>query len=71
MPPLQGSAGDFIGALAASGYMFAAGVRHAGDRGAMLLLGVYVPLALTLLAPVVVNIFLFTCFSPEMVCLWP
>jgi uncharacterized membrane protein YphA (DoxX/SURF4 family) len=58
----KGPAGDFIGALAASGYMLQLVSATQTIAGAMLLFGVYVPLALTILAPVIVNIFLFHVF---------
>lgn len=59
MPPLSGPPADFMGALAATGYMFPLikGVEVAS--GLLLLLGRYVPLALTLLAPIIVNIVAF------------
>lgn len=58
MPPPAGTAGQFLGALFVSNYLsviFA--LQLAG--AVLLLLGRYVPLGLTLLAPVIVNIFLF------------
>lgn len=58
MPPPTGTAGQFLGALFVSNYLsviFA--LQLAG--AVLLLLGRYVPLGLTLLAPVIVNIFLF------------
>src|SRR5258706_814056 len=58
-PPMPDKAGAFMGALAATGYMFPLikGVEVIG--GAMLLSNRFVPLALVLLAPNVVNIVLF------------
>lgn len=57
MPPMSGHAGEFIGALVATKYMWVVkGLEVVG--GALLLLG-RVPLGLTLLGPVVVNIVLF------------
>jgi len=58
-PPLSGAAGDFAGALFATGYMFplikgtevVAGLALLGNR--------FVPLALAVLAPIVVNIVAF------------
>jgi hypothetical protein len=58
-PEHPGAAGAFLGALAATGYMFplikgtelVAGLLLLGDR--------FVPLALTLLAPILVNIVAF------------
>lgn len=58
-PPMSGPPAEFAGALAATGYMFPLikGVEVVG--GLLLLLGRYVPLALTLLAPIIVNIVAF------------
>ena len=58
-PPIPEKAGAFAGALAATGYMFVLikGVEVIG--GAMLLSNRFVPLALAILAPNVVNIVLF------------
>jgi len=66
-PPEPPAAGAFFGALYATGYMlpliFAAQVLG----GALLLLGLIVPFALLILAPVIVNIFAFHVFlSPAM-----
>ena len=61
MPPMSGPAGDFIGALAATGYIKAiAALQVAG--GVLLLAGRYVPLGLTLLGPIIVNIVLYHIF---------
>jgi len=60
-PPPPGPAGDFSKALFASGYLYVvAGLQVVG--GALLLLGRFVPLGLTLLGPVIVNILLFHIF---------
>ena len=58
-PPLPtGTTGQFVGALFASHFVFVvAAVQVAG--GALLLVNRYVPLALVLLGPVIVNIFFF------------
>src|SRR5262245_15875864 len=61
-PPHAGGAGEFLGALAASGYMFPLVKGVELVTGILLLAGRYVPLALTLLAPVVVNIIAFHLF---------
>ncbi len=61
-PPMSGAAGEFAGALAATGYMFPFIKGTEVLAGALLLLGRYVPLALTLLAPVVLNILGFHLF---------
>jgi len=61
-PPLSAEGGAFIGALAATGYMFPLLKGTEVIAGALLLSGRYVPLALTLLAPVIVNILGFHLF---------
>ena|SRR5687768_7618652 len=58
-PPLSDAGGAFLGALAATGYMFPLIKGTEVLAGALLLGNRFVPLALTLLAPVVVNIFAF------------
>jgi putative oxidoreductase len=62
MPPMQGQAGAFIGALASSGYIYViAALQVVG--GLCLLIGArFVPLGLTLLGPVIVNIMLYHIF---------
>lgn len=62
MPELpDNAAGNFIRSLASSGYMYAiAAFQIAG--GALLLVGRFVPLGLTLLGPVIVNIVLYHVF---------
>ena len=60
-PPLPGLAGQFMGALLGSHYyVIAFGTELIG--GALLLSNRYVPLALTLLGPVIVNILGFHMF---------
>jgi uncharacterized membrane protein YphA (DoxX/SURF4 family) len=59
MPPMQGAPASFMGALAATGYMFPLIKGTEVVAGLALLSGRAVPLALTLLAPVIVNITLF------------
>ena len=59
LPELSEKAGAFMGALAATGYMFPLIKLTEVLGGVMLLAGRFVPLGLTLLAPVVVNILLF------------
>jgi uncharacterized membrane protein YphA (DoxX/SURF4 family) len=58
-PPPTPPAGEFFGALIKTGYMFFLifGTQVLG--GALLLLGVAVPFALVILAPVIVNILAF------------
>ncbi len=58
-PPMPGPAGAFVGGLVGSGYMFPLIKGTEVVAGALLLTNRFVPLALTLLAPVVVNIVLF------------
>lgn len=60
--PPPGPAGAFAGALAATGYMFPLVKGTEVIGGALLLGGRFVPLALTILAPVVVNIVAFHAF---------
>jgi uncharacterized membrane protein YphA (DoxX/SURF4 family) len=59
LPELPEKAGAFMGALGATGYMFPLIKATEVVGGLMLLAGRFVPLGLTLLAPVVVNILLF------------
>lgn len=61
MPPPAGTAGQFLGALFVSHYLVVVfALQLAG--AILLLLGRYVPLALTLLGPLIVNILLFHAF---------
>ena len=61
-PPMAGAAGAFMGGLAGAGYMLPL-IKGTEVAGGVLLLGNrYVPLALTLLAPVIVNIVAFHTF---------
>ncbi len=61
MPPMSGAAGDFIGAMNATGYLQAvAALQVIG--GALLISGFYVPLGLTILGPIFVNILFFHIF---------
>jgi hypothetical protein len=69
-PPPPPAAADFFGALIRSGYMMFLifGTQVLG--GALLLLGIAVPFALTILAPVIVNILCFHIFlSPDLLAL--
>ncbi len=60
-PPVRGLAGQFMGALLGSHYyVIAFGTELIG--GALLLINRYVPLALMLLGPVIVNILSFDMF---------
>jgi len=58
-PPMSGPPADFIGALIATGYMFPLLKGTEVVAGLLLLGNRFVPLALALLAPVIVNIFAF------------
>ena len=62
MPAPTGLAAVYMGGLAASGYMFPLIKGTEVVAGALLLGNRYVPLALTILAPVVVNILAFHLF---------
>ena len=59
MPPMPPEAGAFIGALVSTGYFlpFLAVIEVAA--GALLIAGRFVPLALVVLAPIVVHVALF------------
>jgi uncharacterized membrane protein YphA (DoxX/SURF4 family) len=61
-PQITGPAGAFFGGMMASGYVLQ--LVHATEvvAGAALLAGRFVPLALTVLAPIVVNIVAFHAF---------
>lgn len=62
MPEMQGQAGAFITALASSGYIYVIAFLQVVG-GLCLLLGArFVPLGLTLLGPVIVNIVLYHIF---------
>src|SRR5207249_9347412 len=61
MPPPQGLAGDFMKALFASHYFYVVAVLQVVG-GALFLLGRFVPLGLTILGQVIVNILLFHIF---------
>lgn len=61
MPEMSGHPAQFIGSMHASGYLYAiAALQVIG--GALLLVGRFVPLGLTLLGPVIVNIVLYHIF---------
>ena len=65
-PPMPEAAGAFAGALAATHYMFPLIKGTEVICGALLLPGQFVPLALVLLAPIIVNILLFhAVLAPE------
>jgi putative oxidoreductase len=62
MPPMEGQAGAFIGALVSSGYIYAIAALQVLGGLLLLLGGRFVPLGLTLLGPVIVNIVLYHIF---------
>lgn len=62
MPELPHNAmGDFLNSIFRSGYIYAIGACEVAG-GLLLLIGRFIPLGLTLLGPVVVNILLFHVF---------
>jgi uncharacterized membrane protein YphA (DoxX/SURF4 family) len=64
-PPMPEKAGAFMGALAATGYMFPLIKGVEVIAGALLLSNRFVPLALAVVAPNIVNIVLFhAVFAP-------
>ncbi|MEY4581391.1 MAG: hypothetical protein RL701_6094 [Pseudomonadota bacterium] len=62
MPPAPKAAADFGGALMQTGYMFPFIKGTEVLAGLLLLADLYVPLALTVLAPIVLNILAFHAF---------
>ena len=65
MPPPSGVAGQFLGSMFVTKYLlFVFAVQLIG--GVLLLINRYVPLALTILGPIIVNILLFhSLMNPE------
>jgi len=61
-PPEPPAAMDFFGALFRTGYFLPLLASVEVISGALLLTGIVVPFALVLLAPVIVNIFMFHLF---------
>lgn len=61
-PPMEGPIADFFKGLMASRYFFYLLKGTEIVCGALLLIGLYVPLALVILAPIVVNIFMVHAF---------
>ncbi|MGA2789019.1 MAG: hypothetical protein ABSF60_15980 [Verrucomicrobiota bacterium] len=61
MPPMSGPAGDFIMAMYGTGYLYVVGFCQVAG-GLILLTGRFIPLGLTLLGPVIVNILAFHIF---------
>jgi len=60
--PMQGNAAAFMGALINSGYVYAIAVLQVVGGLLLLIGGRFVPLGLTLLGPVIVNIVLYHIF---------
>jgi uncharacterized membrane protein YphA (DoxX/SURF4 family) len=60
--PMTPAAGAFAGAMFATGYLFVLVKVVEVTCGLLLLVGRFVPLALTLLAPIIVNIVFFHAF---------
>lgn len=65
LPPAQGAAEVFINGLTASQYFFPLLFAIYVLTGTSLLIGRFVPLALTVLAPVIVNVALMHLFVPS------
>ena len=61
MPPPPGDAGEFATILSVHGIMRVVGLLQI-IAGVLLLVGRYVPLALVILAPIIVNILMFHMF---------
>ncbi len=61
-PPISGPPANFIGAMLATGYLFALVKGTEVAAGLLLLSNRYVPLALAVLAPVLINIVAFHVF---------
>ena len=60
-PPMTGPSGDFINAMMVTGYVKVVGFCQVAG-GLFLLIGRFIPLGLTLLGPVIVNILCFHIF---------
>jgi uncharacterized membrane protein YphA (DoxX/SURF4 family) len=60
-PPMSGPSGDFINAMVDTGYVKVVGFCQVAG-GLTLLVGRFIPLGLTLLGPVIVNILCYHIF---------
>ncbi len=60
--PMPQGAADFVSALMKTGYMMPLVWGTEVVAGLLILLGIFVPFALVLLAPILVNIFMFHTF---------
>ncbi|MFQ5630763.1 MAG: DoxX family membrane protein [bacterium] len=65
MPELTGTAATFMGGLGASGYFFIVLGIFETASGILLLVNRFTSLALVMLAPITVNIFLFHAFIAQ------
>ena len=64
-PPPQGLAGDYVRVFIASGYAYVVAILQI-IGGLLLLIGRFVPLGLTILGAIIVNILIFhTLMAPE------
>lgn len=61
-PPMEGAIGTFMAGMMATGYMLYLIKGCEILFGLLLMLGLYVPLALVVLAPIILNIFLVHAF---------
>jgi uncharacterized membrane protein YphA (DoxX/SURF4 family) len=61
-PPMTGRVGEVMGALIGTGFLFQMVKVTEVTCGALLLAGRYVPLALAMLAPIIINIVAFHGF---------
>ncbi|MGE3262402.1 MAG: DoxX family membrane protein [Bacteriovoracia bacterium] len=61
-PPMEGPIADFFKGMAATGYFFYLLKGTEIVAGLLLIAGMFVPLALIMLAPVILNIFLVHAF---------
>src|SRR6476660_5509883 len=61
MPPMSGPSGEFFGSMHVTGYLYAVALCQV-IGGLLLIVGRFVPLGLTLLGPIVVNILLYHIF---------
>ena len=64
LPPREGRAAEFIGSMISTGYFNVILVLQVAG-GLLLLTGISVPLGLTLLGPVIVNIVMFHLFMDK------
>jgi putative oxidoreductase len=62
VPPMQGQAGAFMGALLNSGYVYVIAILQVAGGLCLLIGSRFVALGLTLLGPVIVNIVLYHIF---------